>query len=91
MNNLLEIFKYSKNDIIVVLSRKKPWFNAVQMCKIIDYSDPKSAIRTLVDDEYVSYLKDLLDDITIYPNAQPNALFINEYGLYTLLIRSKKS
>ena len=65
-------------------------FNTLQICKILKYKDPSSTIRQLVDKEYIKYLEDIIDDYSIYPNAQPKTLFINEHGLYSLLIRSKK-
>ena len=90
MDNLLEIFKYSKIDIIVLMYNKKPWFNTLQICKILEYKYSNNAIRNLVNKKYIKYLKDIIDDYTIYPNSQPNTLFINEFGLYSFLLRSKK-
>ena len=90
MDNLLEIFKYSKIDIIVLMYNKKPWFNTLQICKILEYKDSNDTIRKLVNKKYIKKLKDIIDDYTIYPNAQPNTLFINEFGLYSLLLRSNK-
>jgi prophage antirepressor-like protein len=90
MDNLLEFFNYSKNEIIVLMFQNKPWFNTLQICRILKYSKPRKIIRRLVDKKYIKYLKDIVDDYKIYPNAQPKTLFINEFGLYALLLRSKK-
>ena len=38
-----------------------------------------------------SQLKLIFSINKIYPNAQPNSIYLNESGLYTLLIRSKKT
>jgi len=85
------IFKYSKENIIVIMDKnKKPWFNAYHITTILKYKRSRDAIRQLVDNEYIKYLKDLVDDYKIYSNAQPQSLFINEPGLYALLLRSKK-
>ena len=85
------IFKYSKETIIVVMDKhKKPWFNAYHIASILKYYRPREIIRKLVDNEYIRYLKDLVDDYKIYPNAQPLSLFINEPGIYAFLLRSKK-
>ncbi len=66
------------------------WFNVVQICNILKYRNPKNITYKLVEKEYIKRLKNIIENYKIYPNAQPNALFINEYGLYSLLLRSKK-
>lgn len=86
------LLKYSGKEILVVLDvNKKVWFNAVQICNILKYSTPQDIIYKLVDKEFIKQLKNIVNDYKIYPNAQPNSLFINEYGLYSLLLRSKKN
>lgn len=90
INNLL--LKYSGNEILVVLdNNKKVWFNATQICHILKYKKPQNIIYQLVDREFIKQLKNIMDDYKIYLNAQPNSLFINENGLYSLLLRSKKN
>ena len=86
------LLKYSGKEILVILDKnKKVWFNAIQICKILNYSTPRDIIYKLVDKEFIKQLKNIVNDYKIYPNAQPNSLFINEYGLYSLLLRSKKN
>jgi len=63
----------------------------LQICKILEYKDSNDTIRKLVNKKYIKKLKDIIDDYTIYPNAQPNTLFINEFGLYSLLLRSNQA
>ena len=93
MENINDILlKYSNKEIIVVLdNNKKVWFNAVQICNILKYTRPRDIIYKLVDREFIKQLKNIIDDYKIYSNSQPNSLFINEYGLYSLLLRSKKN
>ncbi len=69
---------------------KKPWFNAYHIAKILQYKRSNEAIRKIVNNEYIRYLKDIVVDYKIYPNAQPHSLFINESGIYAFLLRSKK-
>ena len=86
------LLKYSGKEILVILdNNKKVWFNAVQICNILKYSTPQDIIYKLVDREFIKQLKNIVDNYKIYLNAQPNSLFINEYGLYSLLLRSKKN
>ena len=93
MEDINEILlKYSDKEILVVLDYdKKVWFNAVQICNILKYSRPRDILYKLVDKEFIKQLKNIVNDYKIFPNAQPNSLFINEYGLYSLLLRSKKN
>ena len=44
----------------------------------------------MVDKEFIKRLKNIIANYKIYPNAQPTSLFINEHGLYSLLLRSGK-
>jgi superfamily II DNA or RNA helicase len=67
------------------------WFNGYQTCKILGYTDPPNIIKKLVNKKYIKYLKDIVDNYKIYPNAQPNSIYLEEIGLCTLLIRSKKT
>jgi prophage antirepressor-like protein len=66
-------------------------FNGSHITKILKYKKANLPIRRLVEKEYVKKLKDLVDDYKKYHNAQPTSLFLNEPGIYALLIRSKKS
>lgn len=45
----------------------------------------------MVDKEFIKQLKNIVNDYKIYPNAQPTSLFVNEYGLYSFLLRSKRN
>lgn len=92
MNNINEILlEYSGKEIIVVLdNEKKPWFNAVQIATILNYTKQRQAINQLVDKEYIKQLQNIVLNIKFYKNAQPHALFINEFGLYALLLRSHR-
>lgn len=85
------LIKYSGKEIIVVLDNdKKVWFNATQICDILKYSAPRNVINKFVDKEFIKQLKNIVNDYKIYSNSQPNSLFINEYGLYSLLLRCKR-
>ena len=93
MENINDILlKYSGKEILVVLDiNKKIWFNAVQICNILKYYTPRDILYKLVDREFIKQLKNIVNDYKIFSNAQPTSLFINEYGLYSLLLRSKKN
>lgn len=89
LNNIL---KFNNMEIIVVFDEKeKPWFSAVQVAKIIGYVKTKEAIRENVSEKHRSRLDELVDDPSqINKNAQPHAIYIDEPGLYKLMMTSRK-
>jgi prophage antirepressor-like protein len=92
MESLNELFfKFSNKTLIVILDKhNKPWFNASHIARILKYKRPNDAIRQLVEREYIKNFKDIVNNYKSYHNAQPTSLFINESGIYALLLRSKK-
>ena len=91
MDIIINELKYNNMDIIVLYdSNNMLWFNAYNICKILRYSNPKNIVRKLVNKNHINYLKNIFPDYKLYPNAQPKSIYLNESGLYTLLIRSKK-
>lgn len=83
--------KYNNKEIVVLRdSANMIWFNGYHVCKILGYSTPKDIIKKLVNKNHTNKLKNIFEDYKLYPNAQPNSIYLNESGLYTLLIRSKK-
>lgn len=63
------------------------WFNAKQTAKSLDYIQVKQAIINNVDKEDKTQLKNM--NISFKIPQQPDSIYINEQGLYTLLIASK--
>jgi prophage antirepressor-like protein len=91
MDIVINELKYNENKIIVLKDYDNIiWFDAVNVCKILGYMKPRDAINKLINKEHTSYLKNIFQDYKLYPNAQPMSIYLNESGLYTLLIRSKK-
>ena len=91
MESLIDKLKYNNSEIIVLTDKnKKSWFNAYDICIILGYIDPPNIIKKLVNKKYRKYLKDIFENYKLYPNAQPNSIYLEEAGLYTLLIRSRK-
>ena len=90
MDTISEI-TYNDNAIIILKDKKNIiWFSAYDICKILGYRRARDIIINLVNKKHMNYLKNIFEDYKLYPNAQPNSIYLNESGLYTLLIRSKK-
>ena len=91
MDTIIDELNYGGNKIIIFKDNiNNIWFNAIDTCKILRYPNPKRIVKSLVHKKHIRYLKDIFPDYKLYPNAQPKSIYLNESGLYTLLIRSKK-
>jgi len=90
METIINEFKYNDKEIVVLKdSTNMIWFNGYNVCKILGYSTPKDIIRKLVNKKHIKYLKNIFEDYKLYPNAQPNSVYLNKLGLYTLLLEVK--
>jgi prophage antirepressor-like protein len=91
MDIIIDELKYNNTKIIVLKdSFNIIWFNAYHVCKILGYNDPKNIVKKIVNKNHMDYLKNIFSNYRLYPGAQPKSIYLNESGLYTLLIRSKK-
>jgi prophage antirepressor-like protein len=79
---------FEKYKIIVIIDNNGTiWFNAKQICISLGYRQTEKAISNNVDNEDKIKLKNM--EITFEINQQPGSIYINESGLYSLLISSK--
>jgi len=84
------VLKFGKFNIDVMFDGNGVlWFAAKQVAKALGYSDKKQALKNHVDKEEIDHIKNL--DIEYEPSIiHSNTLFMNEYGLYSLIMKSKK-
>jgi prophage antirepressor-like protein len=79
---------FEKNKIIVIIDNNNIiWFNAKQTCISLGYKQTEKAISNNVEKIDKIQLKNM--NITFHLNQQPDSIYINESGLYTLLISAK--
>lgn len=79
---------FENHKIIVIIDNDNIiWFNAKQICLSLEYKDTKQAIVNHVDSKDKMQLKDM--NITFDLQQQTGSIYINEPGLYALLISSK--
>ena len=79
---------FENNKIMVIMDNDGIiWFNAKQICLALEYKDTKQAISNNVNVNDKLQLKNM--NITFNIQQQPDSIYINESGLYTLLISSK--
>jgi prophage antirepressor-like protein len=91
MDTIISELKYNNNYVVVVKDKNNHiWFNAINVCKILGYKNNRDVIISLVNKNHRNKLKNIFEDYKLYPKAHPDTIYLNESGLYTLLIRSKK-
>lgn len=82
--NELKIFKNSEfGEIRTVEIDGEPWFVSKDMADILGYTNTAKAIRDHVDDE------DKLTERIVLSGQNREVIFINESGLYSLILSSK--
>ncbi|HLO50323.1 MAG TPA: BRO family protein [Kamptonema sp.] len=76
----LSVFEFDSESIEITVVNNEPWFNGAQTAKALGYTNPAEALRDNVSGKYSQQL-----DLG-RRGKQP--LFINEFGLYQLIMRS---
>ena len=77
----ITVFDFESSKIEIIIIDEKPWFNASQVAKALGYTNPSKAIEDNVSVEY----KQQLD----LGRRGKKPIFINEPGLYQLVMKSK--
>ncbi|ADD73779.1 BRO-F [Lymantria xylina nucleopolyhedrovirus] len=78
---------------IFVDNNKNLWFKAKEIAQALDYNNTKQSIQINVnecDKTEWNKLGYTIDQLEIPSNWHPKTIFINESGLYSLILRSKK-
>ncbi|CAJ1315959.1 ORF6C domain-containing protein [Paenibacillus nuruki] len=81
--NQLQVFQFNQNQVRIVLKDGQPWWIAKDICEILEISNSRDALKRLDDDEKGVVLTDTLG------GSQPMQA-VNEPGLYTLVLGSRK-
>lgn len=84
-NNPIQVFKFDERDSIrtIVDTEGNPWFVAKDICIALAITNPRQATACLDSDE-----KDVHSMYT--PGGEQSMTVVNEMGLYSLIIRSRK-
>lgn len=80
MNQLSQIFMYEGAQVRTVIIDDQPWMVAKDVCDILEISNPTQAISRLEDDERSMFNIGRQGEVNI----------VNEYGLYSLILGSRK-
>jgi prophage antirepressor-like protein len=76
-------FDYSGRQVRTVQVDGEPWFVAAGVCAVLEHTNPTAAVASLDDDEKG------LRNVETLGGAQ-RLVVINESGLYSLILRSRK-
>ena len=80
----LQIFQNAEfGSVRSTMLKEEPYFVGKDVAEILGYADPNKAIAMHVDED------DKLNDITASSLGQRGGWFINESGLYSLILSSK--
>jgi len=78
--NQLQIFNFNENQVRTVLINNEPWFVAKDVCEILEITNPTMALQRLDNDERAKFNL----------GRQGETNIVNEPGLYTLILGSRK-
>lgn len=78
--NELQVFTYQSNAVRTVMKDGEPWFCLVDVCRVLGIKNPSQMADRLDQDERAMF------DI----GRQGKTWFINESGLYNVILRSDK-
>ncbi|BAK21873.1 phage repressor protein/antirepressor Ant [Melissococcus plutonius] len=81
--NELQIFNFEQNEVRTILVNDEPYFIGKDVAKILGYERTDNAVRKHVEDE------DRLMHQISASGQNRNMIFINESGLYSLILSSK--
>ena len=87
----MEIFIYEGNELAIIKKDDDIWFRAKTVANILKYSNQRKAIIDHVDSEDKLTLNEIKfrsnESLPLNWNTQ-NTIYINESGLYSLILRS---
>ena len=95
MSIIEKVFHNEENEISVTKSKGEIWFRGKEIAEALGYKRPNKAVLNDVNSEDKSSLECLQRGSQIgtpfkdTKNEQKRAIFINESGLYSLILQSK--
>jgi prophage antirepressor-like protein len=88
MNTSYNTITFENYKIIVIIDNDEIiWFNAKQICKSLEYKNTKKTTSYIIKKKNKIQLKNM--NINFNIKQQPDSIYINESGLYSLLIKSR--
>lgn len=86
MTELQKVFEYQGVPVRTVVKDGEVWFVAKDVCEILEHSNPSKAVKDLVDEDDLTTGYPIVDSI----GRTQHATLVNEPGLYSLILGSRK-
>lgn len=83
LSSLYKTFLYGEKPVRIVIQNDEPWFVAADVCKVLEIGNSRMALERLDNDEKG------VSSIDTLGGTQKMSI-INEPGLYTLVLGSRK-
>ena len=89
-----KVFKYGETELSVIKCKDDIWFRGKTLAEVLGYSNPLKAICMHIDSEDKEEMLELAYEGGAqnghpFRNVQRGTIYINESGLYSLVLRSK--
>ncbi len=82
--NDLQIFNYESNEVRTIMRYGEPWFCLADVCQVLGLAEPHRVATRIDEDERTQMT------VTDSIGRKQKTWFINESGLYTVILRSDK-
>ena len=95
MSIVEKVFRYEQTDLPVIKYKDEIWFRGKTVADILGYSNPLKAIHMHIDSEDKSEISKLepkswgAQNGQSFMNSQQETIYVNESGLYSLILRTK--
>ena len=95
MSIIERVFKYEETELSVIKCKDDIWFRGKTIAETLGYSNPLKAIRMHVDSEDKKQISKLepksrgVQNGHPFKNTQLGTIYVNESGVYCLILRSK--
>lgn len=76
----IQAFSYQNNEVRTIMQNNEPWWVLADVCRVLELSNPRSVADRLDEDERRK----------LELPRQGETWFINESGLYSVILRSDK-
>ena len=95
MSIIEKVFKYGETELSVIKCKDDIWFRGKTLAEVLGYSNPLEAIRMHIDSEdkeemLESVYKGGAQNGHPFRNVQRGTIYVNESGLYSLVLCSKQ-
>ena len=94
MSMIEKVFKYGETELSVIKCKDDIWFRGKKLAEVLGYSNLLKAIRTHIDSEDKKEMSELVykgGAQNGHPsrNVQRGTIYVNESGLFALILRSQ--